>query len=102
MTDSYYVPAPEEHISRERGRARELRQSQWWKNRLGEGTCHYCHRRFAPRDLTMDHLVPVVRGGRSVKSNVVPCCGECNASKQSLLPVEWEEHLRRLQGGDGD
>jgi len=44
----------------------------------------------------MDHLVPLVRGGRSVRSNVVPCCRECNAHKKYLLPVEWEEYLARL------
>ena len=97
MSESYYSPASEEHIARERRKARELRQSDWWKNRLGEGVCHYCGQRFSPRELTMDHIVPVVRGGRSVRSNVVPCCGACNASKQGMLPLEWEEHLRSLR-----
>jgi len=100
MADAYYSPAPEEHVSRERRKARDLRRSQWWKNRLGEGVCYYCGRRFPPRELTMDHIVPMARGGRSVKSNVAPCCRECNASKQSLVPVEWEEYLRRRRGGD--
>ena len=98
MSEAYYSPAPEEHLARERHRARELRRSQWWKNRVGQGTCHYCGRRFPPAELTMDHIVPIARGGRSTRSNVVPCCRECNASKQSLLPVEWEAYLRRLRG----
>ncbi len=102
MTDSHYLPAPEEHSARERRKAREIRQSQWWKNRVGEGTCHYCRRHCAPRELTMDHIVPIIRGGRSVRSNVVPCCGECNASKQSLLPIEWDQFLRRLHGEGED
>ncbi|MFH1568929.1 MAG: HNH endonuclease [Gemmatimonadota bacterium] len=95
MTDAWYSPASEEHIARERARARELRRSPWWKNRLGEGRCYYCERAFHPSELTMDHIVPLVRGGRSVKANVVPCCRECNASKLSLVPVEWEEYLSR-------
>ncbi len=49
----------------------------------------------------MDHLVPLIRGGRSVRSNVVPCCRECNANKKYLLPLEWEEHLARLGSESG-
>jgi len=94
--------ASEEHISRERTKARELRRSQWWRNRRGKGQCHYCGHRFPPRELTMDHVVPIARGGKSVKSNVVPCCAECNAGKQSLVPVEWEEYLSRLRRQDGE
>ncbi len=44
----------------------------------------------------MDHVVPLVRGGRSTRGNVVPACKACNSKKQLLLPVEWEEYLRRL------
>lgn len=48
----------------------------------------------------MDHLVPVVRGGRSVQSNVVPACKECNSKKKYLLPMEWEEYLHSLKKDD--
>jgi 5-methylcytosine-specific restriction enzyme A len=99
MEQPYFLPASEEHIQREKGRARELRQSQWWKNRRARGCCHYCGRRVPPRELTMDHIVPLVRGGRSVKGNVVPCCKDCNTRKSNLLPVEWEAYL--AGGGPG-
>jgi 5-methylcytosine-specific restriction endonuclease McrA len=44
----------------------------------------------------MDHVVPLIRGGRSSRGNVVPACKECNNKKKSLLPVEWGEYLHRL------
>jgi len=44
----------------------------------------------------MDHVVPLGRGGRSVRANVVAACKTCNTRKQSLVPVEWEEYLRSL------
>ena len=78
---------------RERHRARNLRESQWWKRRLAKGACYYCRRSFAPKDLTMDHIVPISRGGQSTKGNVVPCCKECNNAKKQLLPMEWEQYL---------
>ena len=45
----------------------------------------------------MDHVVPLSRGGLTVKSNVVPCCKDCNSRKQSLLPIEWDDYLESLQ-----
>ena len=45
----------------------------------------------------MDHVVPLVRGGRTLKANVVPSCPECNAKKKYLLPMEWEEYLQRIR-----
>jgi len=45
----------------------------------------------------MDHIVPVIRGGRSTKGNIVPCCKECNNRKRHMLPVEWEEYMEGLR-----
>jgi len=36
----------------------------------------------------MDHLVPLGRGGRSIRGNVVPACKECNTKKSLLTPAE--------------
>jgi 5-methylcytosine-specific restriction protein A len=87
----------DDQIRLERNKARELRKSQWWKNRIGRGECHYCNEQFAPKALTLDHIVPVSRGGRTTKGNCVPCCKECNNRKQSLTPVEWGEFIAKLE-----
>ena len=76
------------HVARERARARELRKSDWWRAQLARGICHYCGKKFPPEELTMDHIVPVVRGGKSVRGNVVPCCKTCNNEKKYLTPTE--------------
>jgi len=83
----------EEQLRREREKARVLRKSQWWKNRIAAGRCHYCGASVSPGLLTLDHIVPLVRAGRSTKGNCVPACKECNNRKKHLLPVEWEEYL---------
>ncbi len=92
----FMIEVSEDDIRRERNKARELRKNQWWKNRIATGLCHYCGQRFAPRELTLDHVVPLVRGGRSSKGNCVPACKDCNSKKQHLLPIEWEEYLSSL------
>ena len=84
----FFIPADEEHVAREKRKAAELRKSQWWKNELAKGKCHYCGGRFKPSELTMDHILPIIRGGFTRKSNVVTCCKACNSKKKYLLPVE--------------
>jgi 5-methylcytosine-specific restriction endonuclease McrA len=96
-TNPYGFHLEESDLKRERAKARELRESQWWKRRLARGRCHYCGRGFSPAELTMDHIVPVSRGGKTTKGNVAPCCKECNNAKKQLLPMEWESYLGRLR-----
>lgn len=50
------------------------------------GRCAYCGQR---RDLTMDHVVPLARGGIHGIGNVVAACGSCNSSKNDRLLIEW-------------
>ena len=76
------------HVKRERAKGKELRKSPWWKQQLAKGICHYCGDHFESDELTMDHVLPVVRGGKSVKSNCVVCCKECNNDKKFLTPAE--------------
>jgi 5-methylcytosine-specific restriction endonuclease McrA len=100
--DYFIIEVSEEEIKREREKARELRKSQWWKNRLAKGLCHWCRAKFPTSGLSMDHVVPVIRGGKSTRGNVVPSCKECNNRKKHLLPIEWEEYLTTLPGDGGD
>jgi len=92
-----WIDISPEQLRRERDKARELRRSQWWRNRIATGICHYCHRQVAPRELTLDHVVPLVRGGHSTRGNCVPACKACNSAKQNLVPLEWQAYLDRLQ-----
>ncbi|MFW6081993.1 MAG: HNH endonuclease [Desulfosalsimonas sp.] len=88
-----YIPE-EEEIRKEKAKARQLRATQWWKRKCARGICHYCGRQVPARELTMDHIVPVSRGGKTTRGNVVPCCKECNTRKKGRLPMEWT-------GGEG-
>jgi 5-methylcytosine-specific restriction endonuclease McrA len=96
--DEYFVPeVSEEEIKREKRKARELRHSQWWARKRESGVCHFCGRKIPPKELTMEHIVPIIRGGKSTKGNLVPACKECNSKKKYLLPMEWEEYLKKLK-----
>ncbi|MBL7671639.1 MAG: HNH endonuclease [Bdellovibrionaceae bacterium] len=94
MGDSFFfVPASLEHQRREKSKAKDLRKTQWWKSQLGRGVCAYCLGKFGPQELTMDHQIPIVRGGLTSKKNCVPCCKDCNSKKGSktLSEMAMEE-----------
>ena len=88
MGDWFVLDADPAHVAREREKARALRKSAWWQRRLQRGVCAYCNQHFEPARLTMDHVVPVARGGKSQKGNVVPACKSCNNKKKLMTPAE--------------
>lgn len=90
--------APEAHdITHEKQKARNLRNTAWWNRKKSRGLCYYCGKRVPPDQLTMDHLIPLARGGKSERHNLVPACKECNNKKKYLLPTEWDEYLESIK-----
>ena len=51
-------------------------------------TCQYCGNIHSASDLTLDHVVPRSRGGKSTWENLVSCCRRCNNRKGDRLPAE--------------
>lgn len=90
MVESFWSDISEDEIRRQRNKAKELKKTAWWKRKKENGICHYCQKSFSPKELTMDHLIPIIRGGKSIKSNLVPACKECNDKKKYQLPMEMK------------
>ena len=111
--DGYYYLDPENTdpklVKKEREKAQKLRKTQWWLTLLNRGICHYCSRKFLARELTMDHIVPIARGGTSTQGNIVPACRECNRDKKLETPAErllkelaMERESKNGDGNTGD
>ena len=108
----YFVLNPEHtdpaRLKREREKARQLKKTQWWLNLANRGVCHHCGNRFDPSKLTMDHLIPLARGGTSAPGNIVPSCKECNSEKGLATPVDdlfaqlEAERQQRAEGTEGE
>lgn len=64
-------------------------------NRSG-GYCFYCGTK-SSKTLHMDHVIPLVRGGRHAIGNVVPACGSCNYKKNARFVIEWRMHHLMLE-----
>lgn len=48
--------------------------------------CYYCSSKL---DLTVDHLIPRIRGGPDEADNLVWACRPCNSSKQGRDMLAW-------------
>lgn len=57
--------------------------------------CQYCGRKFPPSRLSLDHVVPVSRGGDQTWTNVVCACFECNGRKGGGRPEDVGMKLRK-------
>ena len=58
-------------------------------------TCQFCGGVFPASELTLDHVMPRSRGGRSSWENLVACCYECNNRKGDRTPEEAGLALQR-------
>jgi 5-methylcytosine-specific restriction endonuclease McrA len=59
-------------------------------------TCQYCSGQPGPKELTIDHLVPKSRGGKSEWTNCLLACLACNAKKANRTPAEAKMLLRKI------
>ena len=57
--------------------------------------CQYCGEDLSDEKYTIDHVVPISKGGKSKWSNVVICCKSCNAQKGDRTPQQAKMFLRR-------
>jgi 5-methylcytosine-specific restriction endonuclease McrA len=60
------------------------------------GPCSYCGLQKEP---TMDHVIPISRGGSHGIGNLVPCCLSCNTTKNNRTVMEWRMNKPRPYSG---
>ena len=80
-----YVKVPREAHRRKITRRAVLARDSW--------TCQYCGS--TKSGLTVDHVIPRSRGGKSVWENIVAACASCNRRKGNRLPREIQMHPRK-------
>lgn len=49
-------------------------------------TCQYCYKKLSEKKLTIDHVIPLSKGGRHEWVNVVTACSRCNNVKGDKSP----------------
>lgn len=56
--------------------------------------CQYCGVELTHESITVDHIIPSSRGGRTSWLNCVASCKQCNRTKGNKTPDEANMHLR--------
>ena len=85
-----YVRVPRDATRRRITRRAVFARDSW--------TCQYCGR---TSHLTVDHVMPRSRGGRSIWENIVTSCAPCNRRKGDRTPVEVNMHPRHKPKAPG-
>jgi 5-methylcytosine-specific restriction endonuclease McrA len=75
---------------RTNGESEELGKDTWiqvmsstdWK-------CFYCDVELDKKNRTIDHVIPIDKGGKNIEENCVPSCLSCNCSKKHTLVTSW-------------
>lgn len=57
--------------------------------------CQYCGEYFSRVHLTLDHVIPIVQGGRKCWENIVTACKPCNQQKGGRTPMQAGMQLVR-------
>lgn len=59
--------------------------------------CLYCGYKFSRSNLTMDHVVPISRGGKTEWTNIVAACNSCNSTKGNRM--DWKPKYKPYRPG---
>lgn len=51
--------------------------------------CFYCSETLIAANRSLDHIIPLSRGGRHHVDNLIPCCRSCNSSKKDRIYPVW-------------
>lgn len=73
-----------------------ISQRSWHRQLMRQrGRCAYCNK-LPPQGerLTMEHIIPLSRGGAHSEGNITPACSRCNLEKNDRLLIEWRAGRR--------
>lgn len=70
------------------------RVSRYLLHKRDGGRCGYCGIHTSPKEGTIDHIIPVSKGGQTIWTNVVWCCKKCNCKKDNKSLEESGMQLR--------
>jgi 5-methylcytosine-specific restriction endonuclease McrA len=73
------------HLDRKKEIVRFSRINIFLRDRY---TCQYCGEKFPKLQLTLDHVIPIVQGGKKCWENIVTACKPCNQTKGGRTPQQ--------------
>lgn len=80
-------------MSKRRRLTKEERQQVYQKC---NGHCAYCGCELEYKDMQVEHITPLYRGGKDELSNMLPACRSCNHYKGTMTTEEFREYLSQI------
>ena len=80
--DKYQEIIERSKTKKKENRNKSSRLSFFMENNF---TCNMCKKIFEPKDLQIDHIIPLSLGGRHEKKNLQCLCRFCNVKKSNKL-----------------
>lgn len=89
-------------MQRKADAGKQSRRASWLQHQIKKGNvnCTYCNRRVTrnapqghPTFATVDHIIPLSKGGYDGPRNWCIACDKCNQAKGSLTVEEWQSRL---------
>lgn len=71
--------------------------SDYWLKIMNGRRCYLCDNVFQTNDLTIDHVLPKIKGGSRACNNLMPACRHCNTLKGDKFT---QEHVNLLSARD--
>ena len=100
VKDLYYLNNHELYRDKAHGRRAKVNQNGVFKilrkelKKLYSSPCFYCG---SLNKITIDHVIPISRGGTHGIGNLVAACAFCNRSKNKKFLIEWKRDLTFLK-----
>lgn len=93
-----HIPRGEEHPYHKAERERRYRVcfTRFQKRDWQDNKCFYCG---ATDDLVLDHIIPVMAGGKNLKPNAQTLCGPCNRWKMRYVDLPYYLATLGSEGG---
>jgi 5-methylcytosine-specific restriction endonuclease McrA len=74
------------HRRRVRKKGGKITLDEWTTIKQQQGfRCYWCKQKFEDKELTMDHVIPLNKGGLHDEGNIVAACRSCNLSKHAQI-----------------
>jgi hypothetical protein len=104
-TNPYSVAVQKAHLRAKELGVESTLTTEEWKKVVEERNfcCHLCEEKTvldlkSPWRLSLDHILPMARGGKNTAENVLPAHRRCNQSRLDMTMVEFDEWLVLIYG----
>ena len=94
VTEEYDVPCVVQVVANKEYRSNRIACNSANVYFRDKFTCAYCGERKKKSELTLDHIFPIVQGGKSSWKNLITACKPCNQTKGGRTPQQANMKLK--------